>query len=187
MPNVSAIGVIASSLVLPPQTVNLNLTDGSHPSNLSAWQDITTMFAPTTTIHNSAGAVTGWTLTPFNFGALDFFDASGPNWNNADFPNVVINSQYSVGPGSNSFGFTLAGLNTGKTYTVKTVSADSAGGDGVTQITVGGVTHDTGVEPNNIAIEVTFTGITCNGSGNLLLTVFGSGFPLLNAVIVIEN
>jgi hypothetical protein len=169
------------------QTVNINLTDGSHPSGLAVWNDITNLIVLTTSIHNSAGVTTGWTLTPFIHGSANYYDATGPAWGNADFPDAVINSQYYAQPGGNDFGFVLSGLNPAKTYTVKTISADNAGGDGIIIVTVQSTSHNTGIEPTNIAIELTFTGIVTDGSGNLTLTVSGSGYPLLNAVIIIEN
>lgn len=173
----------------------INLTDGTTgPANYNDFT-VSSLTTPTSLI-TLAGAASGWSVVgATGAGALfsrnigTYFSAPSPN-----FAAAALNTLWYIDGGfsGSTFTLTLSGLDPAKTYTVITVSADNhnSGDDGDTPVSVGGTTQ-TAVNPTLRFVELTFTGVAADSSGNLQIVVGYPGgavdYPLMNAVKIIEN
>lgn len=173
----------------PSLTSFVNFTDTGNPSSVTGWVDfnLSTATSPFS-IGNS------WTITLDDVNSTigtNFFDLGLFSYGNADFPDAVLRYiwYYNGGP-SDHINIIIAGLNPAKTYEIKTATADNEGpGDGTTIITVQSTTL-TAAGPNNSCSELTFSGISPDGSGNILVLVApggSGGTTIINGIKIKQN
>jgi hypothetical protein len=174
------------------QTAKVNFTDIGNLSGLTDWNDFIVNGGTPLALKNPLGVATGWTITDHGDSSKTFSRVDGV-FSNVDFPDIVVSTRYYSNPNTDGVNYieTLGGLNPSKTYTIKTCTASWHAGTGVTFITVGGVTQNTVVEPNAIAIILTFSNISPDGSGNIVIMVGGqtpnTAYNLCSGFIITEN
>ncbi len=171
------------------------MTDGT--AGPAAYNDMEPSALTTSmALHTPAGVASGWSVVgSTGAGALfsrntgTFFTTGSTN-----FDAAALNTLWYIDGGfsGSTFTLTISGLDSAKTYTVFTVSGDdhNSGDDGDTPINVGGVTQ-TAINPTKRFVELKFTDVTSDSSGNLQIVVGYPGgavdYPLMNAVKIIEN
>ena len=178
--------------IAPVSTIiKINLTDTEEPATSSGWNNLNfSSIGTSLALLTNAGGTSGASVvasqgTP---NSADWQHVAGMTFGNADFPDDVLSTNWYLRNGT-SLSLAVSGLVVGKVYTVKTCAADSGTGDGETKVTVGN-SSQLGASPDNIAVELTFTNVTCDSSGNLLIkfdNTAGATFPLMNAIIISTN
>jgi len=175
--------------IAPPSTViQINLTDTELPATSSGWNNLnlssfgTSLGLSTTSGGSSGCSVIASVGTP---SSQDWKHVVGISFGNTDFPDDVLATCWLI-RGGTTLSLTVSGLIVDQVYTVKTCAADDASGDGPTKVTVGDSTQ-LGASPDNIAVELTFTNVTADSSGNLLImfdNTAGATLPLMSAIII---
>lgn len=167
----------------PAKSGKVNLTESADPANgQSGWSDLLLSLAATPISINT----TGWSVSGTNISAAAFQN-SGGSYGDSIF-NDLIAAKFWYSGGA-TIAVTVTGLNPAKTYNIVTCTADTEGpGDGLTTVTVGSASpQSTPAEPNGTLYKLTFSGISPDGSGNLIISWTGTGFPLLNGFTITEN
>lgn len=184
-------GDLGETITPVATVIQINLTDTELPATSSGWNNLNfSSIGTSLALLTNAGGASGASVvasqgTP---NSADWQHIAGMTFGNADFPDDVLSTNWYLRNGT-SLSLAVSGLVVGKVYTVKTCAADSGTGDGETKVTVGN-SSQLGASPDNIAVELTFTNVTCDSSGNLLIkfdNTAGATYPLMNAIIISTN
>lgn len=192
----AARGAIASSIhTATSQTIQLALNNTGNVSGVTGWNDVfTDTFTPaggtSAFFLNTLGSTTGvkMTIDATNGAVLNYSGCGNPTPPNTDFPNGVASNQWFNGVSTTSatLTFTLTGLTASHAYNVKTYSYDNSGGTGNISVQVGSATPQSGNQEASAGLELTFTSVMSDGSGNLtfILTNISTTNGVINGVII---